>query len=381
MTNFLPYARQSINEADSVAVAEAVLQDVITRGPLVEAFEKLFSEYVGARYAVAFSNGSAALHAAFQAGGVGHGDTIVSSPNTFIASVAGGVCSGASLQLVDIDEMGNMDVKAAEDLLRRHRSRGRTILVPVHFSGVAIDMHALDELIVDPSALVIEDAAHAIGSQYPDGSPVGNCRYSDMTVFSFHAIKNITCGEGGMVTTNDQGLDARLRTIRNSGITRAASEPWYYEVPQLSSNYHMTEAQAALGLSQLGRIDDFAKKKAALLAAYREKITAMPAVRMPPAEADGRSHRHLVCLSIDFEALARTRTDVMKSLHEQGIGSQYHYVPLYLHPALASALGPCPQFFAMEDHFRKSLSIPFYSGMEEADVDRVVSALRKALYE
>jgi dTDP-4-amino-4,6-dideoxygalactose transaminase len=387
MTNFLPYAHQSIDSSDLAAVSDALRQAIITRGASVESFERQVCEYVGARYAVAFASGSAALYAAFQAGQVGSNDHIVTSPNTFIATVAGGVRSGASLGLVDIDENGNMDVQATSEALRQHRSRGRTVVVPVHFAGVAIDMHALDEQITVPSTLVIEDAAHAIGSKYPDGSPVGNCQYSDMTIFSFHAIKNITCGEGGMVTTNDPATDARLRMIRDSGIERTdlrnhpTAEPWYYEVPELSSNYHMTEGQAALGLSQLHRIEEFAQKKAALLAAYRERLKSMPAVRLPPTESDPISHRHLFCIAIDFDALSLSRTEVMEGLRGLGIGTQYHYVPLYSHPALKTALGAnAPAFPAMERHFHTALSIPFYSGMEVADVDRVVMALRKVLY-
>ena len=387
MTNFLPYAHQSIDSSDLTAVSNALLQPVITRGPSVEAFERQVSEYVGARHAVAFASGSAALSAAFQAGQVGANDHIVTSPNTFIATIAGGVRSGASLGLIDIDENGNMDVRSSADALRQSRSRGRTVLVPVHFAGVAIDMHALDEQITAPSTLVIEDAAHALGSKYPDGSPVGNCQYSDMTIFSFHAIKNITCGEGGMVTTNDPSLDARLRMIRDSGIDRttlcnhAAPEPWYYEVPELSSNYHMTEGQAALGLSQLRRIEEFAQKKAVLLAAYRERLRSMPAVKLPPIESDPISHRHLFCIAVDFDSLSLSRTEVMEGLRSLGVGTQYHYVPLYKHPALKSALGANVSAFpAMERHFRTALSIPFYSSMEVTDVDRVVMALRKVLY-
>ena len=376
MISFLPYAHQSIDESDVTAAAEALRQDVITRGAFVEAFERKVCEFVGARYAVAFSNGSTALTAAFHAEKVGLGDCIVSSPNTFIATVAGGVQAGASLRLVDIDANGNMDVAGAAALLRSHRSRGKTVLVPVHFAGVAIDMRALDELIREPSALVIEDAAHAFGSKYPDGSPVGNCAYSDMTVFSFHAIKNITCGEGGLVTTNDLGLNERLRTIRDSGIERQSA--WYYEVRSLSSNFHMTEVQAALGLSQLRRIDEFAKRKAALAAAYREQLKSMPAVRLPPEGADSISHRHLFCISIDFDALEKTRDEVMEGLREHLIGSQYHYVPLYRHPALTPVLEDA-SFPAMERHFQTSLSIPFFSGMEEADVGRVAAALRTVL--
>jgi UDP-4-amino-4,6-dideoxy-L-N-acetyl-beta-L-altrosamine transaminase len=386
MTNFLPYAHQSIDGSDIAAVTEALLQPIITRGAQVEAFEQQVCAYVGARHAVAFSSGSAALYAAFQAGQVGPNDHIVSTPNTFIATVAGGVRSGATLSLVDIDAYGNMDVQAAAPRLCQQRSRGKTVVVPVHFAGVAVDMHALDDQMSVPSTLVIEDAAHALGSKYPDGSPVGNCQYSDMTIFSFHAIKNITCGEGGMVTTNDPALDARLRTIRDSGIERTTlrnhptPEPWYYEVPELSSNYHMTEGQAALGVSQLRRIEEFAQKKAALVAAYRERLSSMPAVRLPPAEADSRSHRHLFCIFIDFDAVAQTRTEVMEGLQGLGIGSQYHYVPLYNHPALKAALGAPGAFPAMESHFHTALSIPFYSGLNEADVDRVVMALRKVLY-
>lgn len=384
MPRFLPYAHQSIDGSDIAAVTEALQQNLITRGPLVEAFEHQVSSYVGARYAVAFSSGSTALDAAFQAGQVGPNDHIVSTPNTFIASVAGGVRAGASLELVDIDVNGNMDVTAAAEPLRHQRSRGKTVVVPVHIAGVAIDMQALDDHITVPLTLVIEDAAHAFGSKYPDGSPVGNCQYSDMTMFSFHAIKNITCGEGGMVTTNDPVLYERLRVIRDSGIERNklchhSPEPWYYEVSDLSSNYHMAEAQAALGSSQLRRIDEFARKKAALVAAYRERMKSMPAVTLPPADSDPISHRHLFCISIDFDALAQTRTEVMEGLRALQVGSQYHYVPLYYHPALQEALRPS-SFPAMEERFHTSLSIPFYSSMEEADVDQVVMALRKVLY-
>ena len=376
MTRFLPYAHQSIDESDVAAAAEALRQDVITRGPCVEAFERQVCEYVGARYAAAFSNGSVALTAAYLAGRVGPGDCVVSSPNTFIATVAGGVQAGSSLFLVDIDANGNMDLNGASEVLRRRRSRGKTVLVPVHFAGVALDMSALDDLIMDPAALVIEDAAHAFGSKYPDGSIVGNCAYSDMTIFSFHAIKNITCGEGGMITTNDPELYERLKTIRDSGIERKSA--WYYEIRSLSSNFHMTETQAALGLSQLRRIDEFAKRKAALTAAYRERLASIPGVRLPPEGADPISHRHLFCIGIEFDTLEKTRDEVIEGLRAQGIGAQYHYVPLYRHPALEPALEAC-SFPAMERHFQTSLSIPFFAGMEEADVDRVAAALQATL--
>lgn len=380
--NFLPYAHQAIDASDIEMVAESLTQDRITRGVQVAAFEKEVCERVGATYGVAFSSGSTALYAAFQAIRVVPGDRIVTSPNTFIATVAGGINSGASLRFVDIDKNGNMALAHLSQQVNVSHSRGRTIIMPIHFAGVAVDMQQLDNAIANPETVVIEDAAHAFGSLYPDGTPVGCCRFSDMTIFSFHAIKNITCGEGGMVTTNDEGFYEKLKRIRDSGIDRAVSpDPWYYEVGHLSCNYHMTEFQAALGRSQLRRLDLFGRNKAALVAWYRHKLSSLPGLTLPPAEAEGISHRHLFPVSIEFEALGQTRTEVMEALHAEGIGSQYHYVPLYRHPALAPAMTQkSEEFPAMEDHFRSSLSIPFFSSMTEADVDRVVTKLRKALY-
>jgi dTDP-4-amino-4,6-dideoxygalactose transaminase len=387
MTNFLPYAHQAIDASDIEAVTGSLSHDLITRGPCVQAFEAAICQRVGAAHAVAFSSGSSALCAAFQAARVGPLDQIVTTPNTFIATVAEGVRAGAHVQLVDIDTYGNIDIDRCSDVVNPPRTRGRAIIVPVHFAGVAVDMEHLDSLVTRPDTVVIEDAAHALGSLYPDGSPVGNCRYSDMTIFSFHPAKNITCGEGGMVTTNDETLFNRLRLLRNSGIERAAlchrssPEPWYYEVTDLSCNFHMTECQAALGTSQLLRLELFAQNKQALTAWYRSKLASVPGVTLPPEEADCRTHRHLFVVRMEFEALGLTRTRVMDELRSMEIGTQYHYVPLYCHPALGSALSQAPgDFPAMEEYARTALSIPFFSSMTEADVDRVVAAVRKVIF-
>ena len=387
-TNLLPYAHQSIDASDIEAVVESLTQEMITRGPQVIAFEQEVCKQVGVAYAVAFSSGSTALSAAFSAARVGAADRIVTTPNTFIATIAGGVRLGAKVRCVDLDKNGNIDIGHLSDQIGNAQSRGRTILVPVHFAGVAVDMQQLDSLIEAPETVVIEDAAHAFGSFYPDGAPVGCCRYSDMTIFSFNAVKNITCGEGGMVTTNDTALYSRLKKIRDSGIERmvlknhSSPEPWYYEVDELSSNYHMSELQAALGRSQLRRLDLFAQKKSALVALYRKKLASVPAVTLPPSDADALTHRHLFSIDIEFDALGRSRTGVMEALRQLGVGSQYHYVPLYRHPALASAMTQSSKEFpAMEERFRTSLSIPFFSKMTEADADRVVTALRKVLFQ
>jgi UDP-4-amino-4,6-dideoxy-L-N-acetyl-beta-L-altrosamine transaminase len=387
-TNFIPYAHQSIDGTDIDAVSAALKQHEITRGAQVAAFEQEICDRVHALHGVAFSSGSTALYAAFQAANVEPQDRIVTSPNTFVATVAGAVRSGARLRFVDIDEYGNIDLSLLGQELSPRQSRGKTIVIPIHFAGVAVDMKRLDELIFDPQAIVIEDAAHALGSLYPDGSPVGCCAYSDMTVFSFHAIKNITCGEGGMVMTNDHELYHRLRKIRDSGIEhaslvgRSSTEPWYYEISQLSCNFHMTEMQAALGRSQLKRLDSFFQKKASLIAAYRRKLASTPGVFLHPSEPDFRTHYHLFQIDVEFESLGLTRTKVMEGLQALSIGSQYHYVPLYCHPALTHAISQSSnEFPVMEEHFKKSLSIPFFSGMAEDDVDRVVTSLRKVLFQ
>ncbi len=387
-TNFLPYAHQSIDASDIEAVTAALTQELITRGSQVEAFEHEMCQNVEASYAVAFSSGSAALYAAFQAAHVGPNDRLITSPNTFIASVAGGVRAGAKLRCVDIDAYGNLNLDLLSDEINVPHSRGRAVIIPVHFAGVAIDMQQLSALIRLPQTVVIEDAAHALGSFYPDGRPVGSCEYSDMTVFSFHPVKNITCGEGGMVTTSDAMLFQRLKKIRDSGIERTAitgrpsPEPWYYEVDELSCNFHMTEFQAALGRSQLRRLDTFFQQKAALIAAYRRKFASTPAVSLHPAEADARTHYHLFQVSIEFEALGLTRSKVMEGLRALSIGSQYHFVPLYRHPALKNALSQSAEDFpAMEEHVAHSLTLPLFSSMTEAESDRVVTALRKVLYQ
>ena len=386
-TNLLHYAHQSIDDTDIEAVAAALKQEMITRGSQVAAFENEVCQRVQATYAVAFSSGSAALCAAFQAVNCGPHDRIITSPNTFIASVAAGVKAGAKLRCVDIDAYGNMDLSLLPDEVNLPQSRGRAIVVPVHMGGVAVDMKQLDSLISTPQTIVIEDAAHALGSWYPDGMPVGSCVYSDMTVFSFHPVKNITCGEGGMVTTNDPGLHARLQRIRDSGIERASfvnlsvPEPWYYEVQELSCNFHMTEFQAALGRSQLRRLDTFFQNKAALMTAYRRTLASAPGVSLLPAHADSRTHYHLFQVDIEFEALGLTRSKVMEGLRALDIGSHYHYVPLYRHPALKASLSQSlKEFPAMESHLARSLTLPFFSSMTEQDVDRVVTALRTVLY-
>jgi len=380
MTNldFLPYARQSISAEDITQVAEALSSQMITRGPEVEAFEKAFAEYCGARYAVFLSNGTSALKAAYFAAEVGPQDRFITTPNTFIATAGAAMERKASPIFVDIErETGNLDLDQVQHNINKPQSRGKTVIVPVHFSGIPVDMQRLDRMIAGPNTVVIEDAAHAIGSSYQDEQKVGCCSWSQMTVFSLHPVKNMTTGEGGIVTTNDQALWERLKTFRNNGIvySEKEEEPWYYEVKDISGNYHATSFQAALGLSQLKRLDAFAQKRQELVAQYREELRDVPQVRLFTSAYDCHTAFHLFVVQIDFERLGKRRGEVMHQLHEKGIGTQVHYIPLYRHPIFKS--DDLRAYFPhMEEYYSQALSLPLYYDLSSEDVSRVVQALK-----
>lgn len=388
MRKFLPYGKQSIDESDLMAVKESLESDIITRGNRVEEFEEEMASYCGVSYGVAFNSGSTALLAACFAADLNEKDIVVSTPNTFVATITSALHYRAVPVFVDIDRnTGNMDIAAALSILNQPRSRGKKIIMPVHFSGIPVDIEKLDTELNDPNTIIIEDAAHALGSCYEDGTKVGSCNKSHMTIFSFHPVKQITTGEGGMVMTNDEDLFRRLNLFRNNGIEREKSKfllgdagPWYYEVQDISSNYNFTEFQAALGLSQLKRLENFKKRRGKLVKLYREILKDYPFIKLLTEEFDEHTSFHLFVVQIDFAKCGIERRDVMRQLKEQGIGTQVHYIPVYRHPFFLKKMGDLtPYFPSMEEYYSQALTLPLFYDLKEDDVEYICSTLIKLL--
>lgn len=388
---FLPYAKQSISAEDISEVSKALASNVITRGPHVEAFEKELARCCDANYAVVFHSGTAALSAAYRAGGLSSSDRVITTPNSFIATVGPALSEKATPVFIDIDpKTGNLDLEQLKFNLEETSTRGKTFIVPVHFAGVAVDMKKLDLLVNDPTTVIIEDAAHALGSFYPSGEKVGSCRYSQMTIFSFHPAKTITSGEGGAVTTNDPVLYHLLKRYRNNGIERdevlwnqADSDggyEGYYEVEEISNNFNVTEMQAALGLSQLQRLNLFVEKRRELMKAYRQELQGVPHLQMFTDEYDEHSAFHLCVVQLNFKQLNTNRKDFIKLLKSKGIGTQVHYIPLYRHPVFVRLSGDIREYFPkMEKYYAEVLTLPLYYDMTMEDVKRVARALSEAL--
>ena len=358
----IPYGRQSIDDDDIAAVVEVLKGDWLTQGPHVEQFEAALAETVGAGHAVAFANGTAALHAAAAAAGLGPGDVLATSPLSFAASANCARYVGATPSFVDIDPATlNIDLAAVPD--------GIEALVPVHYAGLPVDLSAL----TNRPRVVIEDAAHAIGALTPDG-PVGNCARSDMTMFSFHPVKTVTTGEGGAVTTNSEELADRLRLFRNHGIVRKPEEgEWYYEIEQLGFNYRMTDLQAALGTSQLGKLERFVTRRNELAERYRELLDGLP-IELPPAAPAGWRHGHHL-----FPVRVPGRANVFDRMRGAGVGVQVHFVPIYRHPVNAD-LGVDPADFPnTEAAYERLLSLPLFPDLTESEQNEVIARLEFAL--
>ncbi|WP_445147915.1 UDP-4-amino-4,6-dideoxy-N-acetyl-beta-L-altrosamine transaminase [Baekduia sp. Peel2402] len=376
---FLPYGRQEVDAGDVAAVAEALRGDLITQGPVVERFERAFAEYVGARHAVAFSSGTAALHGAAHAVGVGPGDRCVTAPITFAASMNCGVYLGGTPIFSDIDPATwCLDPHAAAAI------EDARMIVPVSFAGLPADLEPLRAT----GARIVEDAAHALGA-LRDGRPVGGPGGADVTCFSLHPVKAMTTGEGGMATTEDDELAERLRTFRTHGIRRgAATTPgphdgaWYYEQQELGFNYRITDFQCALGLRQLERLEGWVLRRNALAEQYRELLADdAERVALPPAAPAGSRHAHHLFV-VHFAGGAPVRRRLFDGLRAAGIGVQVHYIPLHRMPYYRDTWDVPQDAFGHSDaYYAGALSLPMFPGLTEDDVVRVVDDVRRLLDE
>lgn len=370
-TDFLPYSTQQISDEDIKTVIETLKSPYLTTGPKVSEFEKVVADYVGATYAVVFSNGTAALHAACYAAGITQGDEVITTPITFAASANCVRYMGGEVIFADIDEETyNLDPKEVE---KKITSKTKAI-IPVDFTGQPVDIDAFMEIGKKHNIVIIEDGAHSLGASYKKRK-VGAT--ADMTMFSFHPVKPITTGEGGMIVTNNRTYYEKLRLFRGHGITQTAyakeQGDWYYEMTDLGYNYRMTDIQAALGISQMNRLDEFIEKRQELANLYTEKINQLPTLKAPNQLADTKSGWHLYSVQLDEVALGKTRKEVFEDLRNANIGVHVHYIPVYWHPyyqELGYKKGICPK---AEQWYERALTLPLHPQMNEADVDFVLS--------
>jgi UDP-4-amino-4,6-dideoxy-N-acetyl-beta-L-altrosamine transaminase len=385
-TPFLPYGRQSINEADIAAVVAVLQSDFLTQGPAIPRFEKSVTDWCGAKHGIAMSNGTATLHCAAKALGLGHGDYLWTSPITFVASANAGRYCGAKVDFVDVDP-GTilMCPERLEQKLVQAEKSGTLpkVVVPVHFAGQSCDMPRIHALGQKYGFKIIEDAAHALGGEF-EGEKIGNCRWSDAASHSFHPVKIVTSGEGGMITTNDDELAWRIATLRTHGITRDAGRMvneshggWYYEQLELGFNYRMTDMQAALGASQMTKLEAFAARRREIADLYDRELAGLP-LRPLARDPRGISGWHLYMIRLNLKEIRSTRREVFDSLRAQGIGVNVHYIPVHLQPdyqKLGFSAGMYPE---AERYYEEAITLPMFPAMTDADVRRVREALALA---
>ena len=383
----IPYGRQDISAEDIQAVVDVLQSDYLTQGPAVPAFEDAVAKYCGARYGAAMNSATSALHVACMALDVGPNDWVWTSPITFAASANCALYCGAKIDFVDIDPRTyNLSIdRLAEKLARaEHERRLPAVVIPVHLCGQSCDMAAIYALGEKYGFKIIEDASHAVGGSYK-GEPIGNCRYSDITVFSFHPVKIITTAEGGMAVTNDPKIAARLRLLRSHGITRDEAEmthpsegPWYYQQIALGYNYRLTDVHAALGLSQMRRIDEFVEKRHEVAHRYDEAFEDLP-VTIPWQHKDARSAFHLYVIRLKLDEIRKTHREVFENLRSRGIGVNLHYIPVYRHPYYAQFEFDHSAFPETERYYAEAISLPMYAGLSERDQGKVIETLTSEL--
>ena len=381
------YGKQSIDENDIDAVVEVLKSDFLTQGPAIEKFEKCVAEYCGAKYAVAVTSATAALHISCLSAGLGKDDILWTSPITFTASANCGRYCGADVDFVDIDPSTyNMSIAELEKKLQAAEIKPR-VVVPVHLAGQSCEMDKIYKLSRKYGFKVIEDASHAIGADYKE-TKVGCCKYSDMTVFSFHPVKIVTTGEGGMVLTNDKDLYEKLVLYRSHGITRdpklmtgIADGPWYYQQIDLGFNYRMTDMQAALGYSQMQKVDEFVSKRRYLVKRYNELLKNINGIQLPDQNEDTKSSWHLYVVRVDFSKISKTKNQIFAEMKEKGICLNLHYIPVHTQPYYENLGFKGGDFPNSEKYYEEAFTLPLYYALTDEQQDHIVKSLVEVLGE
>lgn len=376
----IPYGRQSIDESDIASVVRALRDPFLTQGPGVQRFETALAETVGARFAVAVNSGTAALHCAYAALGVGPGVTVVTSPISFVATANAALYLGGTVEFVDCDPVTGLI--AVESVARAQAGPG-SVLAPVHLTGHPANLAELRRIADARGWRIVEDAAHALGATYELGGKtraVGACEHSEVCEFSFHPVKHITTGEGGAVTTNDESLYRAMTRFRSHGITRSPAElsrdegAWYYEQIDLGFNYRMTDFQCALGLSQLRRLGDFVNRRREIARRYERELSNIEGLSLPSEQGWARSSYHLYAVRVPSER----RRKVFDELRSAGIGVNVHYIPIHHQPYYVARFGRF-SLPGAEKYYAETISLPLYPGLERDEQSRVIDAVKRAL--
>ena len=383
----IPYGKQNINQADIDSVVDVLKSDFLTQGPQVPLFEDKVAKYCGAKHGVAVNSATSALHIACLALDLGRGDYLWTSPNSFVASANCGLYCGAEVDFVDIDpKTYNLSTKELEKKLIQSKKDNKLpkIVIPVHFAGQSCDMKTIHSLGKEYGFKIIEDASHAIGGRYLD-QPIGGCQYSDITVFSFHPVKIITTAEGGVATTNDEKLSERMQLFRSHGVTRnsklmseLSEGGWHYQQVDLGFNYRMTELQAALGVSQMQRLDEFVTQRHTLQERYDSLLSGLPIIR-PYQDKHSFSTLHLYPIQIDLNKVSKNREQIFNELRENGIGVNVHYIPIHTQPYYLQFGFKVGDFPNSESYYNRVISIPLFHSMTIEQQDEVLNALMKVL--
>lgn len=383
----IPYGKQSITDQDIQAVINVLQSDYLTQGPKVPEFEQSVSDACGAAHSVAVNSATSGLHIACLALGVGAGDYVWTSPNTFVASANCALYCGAQIDFVDIDtKTFNLSPELLEQKLKAAKANGTLpkVVIPVHLTGQPCDMEAIFKLSQTYGFKIIEDASHCIGGQY-QGAPIGNCKYSDITVFSFHPVKIITTAEGGLCTTQSPELATKMQLLRSHGVTRdkdlmthEGDGPWYYQQVELGLNYRMTELQAALGVSQMERLTSFIQRRHEIANVYMERLKGLP-IDLPYQHPDSYSAWHLYVIQLRLDEISKSHLEVFNALRARGLGINLHYIPVHTQPYYQNLGFKVGDFPNAEAYYKKSISIPIFHAMTNEQQDSVIDILGEEL--